>query len=1803
MLNESNNLLCLQKYIIKTLVQFFSNPSEVVTSRYVLYFDSRENIINFDTELRKYIEDGQEVELLKAKLGEPNIDVSIMSNYLFFNDEGKIEYEATQFRIANGDIERILVFIPDFDRNGTLLGDAFKNNIRNKFVDDGEDKILFYLSVQNIASVSKTTENFQRQGMPLSINNVYEYLSSQVHIVQGTNQQKVLCYSLDKIKSNKPLNDNSLLEFAPIMRIIESQELVQDDFHDLHMFPMSLTDLGRRDCNLAENYRLYRIISLALNDQELESAMSSYELKIIKDIEKSYEQDEDNWDKKFTFEGIEKYKKTNTKKFKLEQPIVLLDKDDNEVAKDFYIDFTKANSASFIIFTKEYVNEKNFKIQIKFTQKATVTGTPDFVVEQISTKGNAYKILLNKSVPYYQGKVTFVGGKKAEFTVYVSVMNAPAGFLADSCVGMREEKSGFVYQLESRDYTLTLGNSGDITNFTIETQGKTAISWPVNTSKQTKIKFSHSEDEAIKDFSFKMDLDDQSTQIILRVRFTEDKLRVLELYELFNRCFVGHNTFSVDEEKIYNKNKRSEKYCTSEFDVSGYKYKLNDLLLLETEIILSKMIFCKTSGLKNPKSVDLLVPKEIKDVIYQIYDCYLKLDTIPSLCCLNDELVQLYEKYIDVVLKYIGKDSTDFVDKKGISTEVLNIFKIGTIVDADKLIWLSPINPLSVAYQLELARDDTRLVELDDYLYSSLGFGNSLPFIEDENGVIYQSIKGAFPLQWACFCDAAQSIKGEESTFANKIQDYYSKFGYLFKDSANNRIIINVINIQHTSELINALLKLYKVNTEISQVSIEINYYFNGTGKNDFEQMCDGSYVEKIAATYYGVRNIELIEGFCDWYSDKVFYYAMQDKIEYKYAHISFCAMQGDNNKSLHNTIASAESGIMLEGLISDVPSYLDKESGIYKYGYGAQYTDEVLASSRYLQIANALNELAKCKEGSTAIRNLSIAQGVQNTKSEKLERIYKASNWVVFVEPKIDLDFFIKQSEKQDEDLIIIHYPDKNVSSAGYTSITVTQKSEQYINVIRDIMHRELPMYSGNMDIKRVICDFNAYSGEWLMHFINQKQLEEKVSLVAAIDFCREYFMRAYPEYIWVPIALDEILRVTGSIGGSLTNVLFSKKVLVNRGIIDNQNATSDDIMMAGIRSVDGKVHITYIPIEVKHGKCGSDIRVHAHQQVINTADLIEKSFLDDSSEAKQNIDKKIYRNYMIQHVISNIEKMIAYGIADEAIYKQLIASKTRICLINDLYILDFSPHLDKYVFYFIEGTTITDRQQNDKDKVIEIFTPLKNMYEFLINQELVESEVELLLGNDMVVDSTDYEISLPGEDLDEEDEEFSDVGDKESRALSNRLEKLTERKENTILHDVQKNEIEKMQVVDGLQSLNVPEKEDEESIEEKTGIRILLGSDDRSGEDVIWRPNDTSQLFHTNTGIIGTMGTGKTQFTKSLITQMYRNQAYNVDGQELGILIFDYKGDYNESKPDFIDATKATILKPYHLPFNPLTLTQSKVFKPLLPIHTANAFKDTLTKIYNLGAKQQDTLLQCINETYADYGIKPADKDTWSNVVPTFDQVYQRYVNDEEIKKNDSLAAAMNKLHQFEVFESNPSETKSLFELLKGVVVIDLSGYDSDIQSLIVAITLDLFYAQMQAAGSSKMVDGFRQLTKMILVDEADNFMSEGFPALKKILKEGREFGVGTILSTQFLKHFGSGEDDYSKYILTWIVHNVSDLKSSDVDFVFNTEPKSSDSNALFNQIKGLKIHHSIIKIGTGRPIYLHDKPFWELYQETKN
>ena len=823
---------------------------------------------------------------------------------------------------------------------------------------------------------------------------------------------------------------------------------------------------------------------------------------------------------------------------------------------------------------------------------------------------------------------------------------------------------------------------------------------------------------------------------------------------------------------------------------------------------------------------------------------------------------------------------------------------------------------------------------------------------------------------------------------------------------------------------------------------------------------------------------------------------------------------------------------------------------------------------------------------GNPYYKGLSISTQIDEKAESKMAEIYDASNWVVFVEPKVDLDFF---SEKEaTSDLLIIHYSDQYTTSSGYDAITVTHKSKQYSLVIQDYL-KTRGVDSSTEDVHGIINLFNAVNGDWLLRLVSSKRAakdstfsREKISIVAAIKFMLAFLN--HKDIVWVPISLEEMLRVSGGAGLSQGEGVLSAK---NLGF--EKGPTSDDLLFVGVDK-SGEIPKVYLyPTEVKTGINGNDVIKKAFQQASSTAKGLSDAFCEGDD-----ITKKVNRNFLMQLIITSCKKMKVYHVDDSQDW-DVILNLYREAILNEGYSIssDIQEVLGKGAVMSFRTGVVSRRTSFKEDVINFIEVPESDEFGLIlksvdeIKQDIVQrKDSELLVIGDCDISNLTGAVSkIVTSELEESDDSETDSGDKESETPG-------------VSENTDTSKEDEHEVVDLDSTQDGPKVETTEG----KGINILLGTDEQNGTPVMWKPNDTAQLFHTNTGIIGTMGTGKTQFTKSLITQLYINQKSNVEGKELGILIFDYKGDYNESKQDFVDATNAVIYKPYHLPFNPLALTKSAVFKPLLPTHTANAFKDTLSKVYNLGPKQQATLLQCIMDTYSSAGINPENPSTWDNEAPTFDQVYQRYASDEDIKKGDSLTAALEKLNMFQIFESNPSSTKSLFELLKGVVVIDLSGYDPDIQSLIVAITLDLFYSQMQASGSSKMDGQYRQLTKIILVDEADNFMSEGFPALKKILKEGREFGVGTILSTQFLKHFGSGEDDYSKYILTWIVHNVSDLKNSDVDFVFKTEAKSNESITLYNRIKGLKIHHSIIKIGTNKPVYLHDKAFWELYGELK-
>ena len=711
--------------------------------------------------------------------------------------------------------------------------------------------------------------------------------------------------------------------------------------------------------------------------------------------------------------------------------------------------------------------------------------------------------------------------------------------------------------------------------------------------------------------------------------------------------------------------------------------------------------------------------------------------------------------------------------------------------------------------------------------------------------------------------------------------------------------------------------------------------------------------------------------------------------------------------------------------------------------------------------------------------------------------------------------------------DVVLIHYSDQYTNSAGYDAITVTGHVDLYSRVLSS---------SG----KHLLGEFNSFNGEWLLKMVtsNDKIKLERRGIIAAWKVVSSLLNES--GIIWIPLSVAEMVRVSGNIGLKITESDFARYHKDDQ----HKGKMSDDVLFVGLKGTD----VYLLPVEVKTGEHNSSSLSKAKEQVQKLRDFLITGFLGPDT-----LEGNLYRGLFIRQLLMQVEKFELYGVFGEKLREGKIPNREDL-LSGNYKIGELSDYATGLVVGILSNKSCTSPSCTVQDSILELKIP-QALLDHLLETPLAELTRKI----------QSREINLPErtyfypERIEPGEEEVSGSDNPEDEKEQPEVGRNDEPEKNT-----------------------VPTQQEP--------LAIQFGTNVLYNQEIIWEPTNTTKVFNTNTGIIGTMGTGKTQFTKSLITQLHWNQADNVGGEPIGILIFDYKADY--VKDDFVKATNAKVYELFQLPFNPFSLFGDK---PMLPVHTANLFRATMSKAYGLGVKQETKLRTLISEAYEAAGIYAANPSTWANKAPTLEDVWNILQVQEKVEK-DSLYAAFNDLIEFQIFQSDASKTISLYEMIEDVTVINLSGYDHQIQNLVVALTLDLFYSQMHINGSSSLEGDFRQISKMILVDEADNFMSQGFESLKKILKEGREFGVGTILSTQELTHFKASGEDYSSYILTWIIHRVAQLKGQEIQSIFNPDNKH-EQEAFMQQIRELDKHYSLYVDGDKKVVKMQDLAFWQL------
>lgn len=366
--------------------------------------------------------------------------------------------------------------------------------------------------------------------------------------------------------------------------------------------------------------------------------------------------------------------------------------------------------------------------------------------------------------------------------------------------------------------------------------------------------------------------------------------------------------------------------------------------------------------------------------------------------------------------------------------------------------------------------------------------------------------------------------------------------------------------------------------------------------------------------------------------------------------------------------------------------------------------------------------------------------------------------------------------------------------------------------------------------------------------------------------------------------------------------------------------------------------------------------------------------------------------------------------------------------------------------------------------------------------------------------------------------------------------------------------------------------------------GVRFEIGKtiDGVGAHGVDFWPSNTS-LNQMNVGVVGDLGTGKTQFLKSVVYQL-RKGASERQPTPLSMLIFDYKRDYHDA--EFLTSVGGQLQRPFHIPLNVLAISGD--YTPQKAVQAGGAFVDIITKIYGgIGPVQKSKVLMIIKDLFA-------SKD---GLAPTLGEVLEAYLEDNAF---DSVAAVLNGFVLNEVFSEDQSELITMEQMLDDKVLVlavsDL-GSDDNLKTALITLFLNKYYEYMLRLEKwpfeGEAPDQLRRLNSVVMVDEATNIMAHEFPVLSQLLLQGREFGVGVILASQYVSHFKVGKANYGETLLTKVVHkvpntNVNDLKA----FGF-----SSATPEMAAKIPNLAVHQALVKTLGVDARFMRGTPYFEL------
>jgi DNA phosphorothioation-dependent restriction protein DptH len=1653
------------KYISSLLVNYFKDSDVNGGDRFYLQLDREIDVLNL-------------VESLKVIQG---------SKKFSYKHEFGEEYET--FSIPFGSVQLVIAFTSNYVTPDFLV--TLRNLVGEQ---EGVWKSTALLSIvsEQLDSIQGGSSDLQKEGMPLHSNSLFTNLKTEIeNSVLPKVDQIILLDNLENLMQDQTFQQITFFEFEDIFSTLQKGSISDDEYSKFGLFKdpdlstFKGTDQKER---LKENRELFdfvrRVHDLGLGEEELEKRFTSDGAKELhgerwKDLE---------YPKVNKLIAVKKSKKIEYAGLNIKGKYKIWDRPQKETAagkrKRHIIIFTSNESNSIDL-------EASFNLfgDVKSLSKEFFNGPKNSEGIEVNVKNKNIAIRFSpvqNKVSFY--KFAYKHEKKASLGIEFFIAFVPIDPLyLDSFKSsyLVNADHGFL-EIQFDGDELTFGDGFDHKKVEI---------------KNDKEKHSLTQDMKL-------------TVIPLPEAYNDhDELRVYIEFEQITVPLLLKNelpdSMPITGQRIWKLIRETGK------DIQWIKE--NNRLILENrefyfhpeyrsffeweDLWVEKGMKFAIFESDELKSNDIKLNDDLREAYSRFITFFRIKNSIPSLCTVNDDYRTRALEYINEYQNSISQ----FQNGVPAGSKGVDLFRLGT-VHTNGQIYFTPFHPLMVAFKLKLY-ELMGNEEIENSILNRLSTDALIPFLYEKH-LLYKPDHQQAALEWLSFKPVNKVSVSDANMYlakvvSDKISQFKEHFSYLFIQKSLAPLQINVINISNDKEVLRGIFQWMTKEIERggkeSLKPIEVTLYNDDDYESTFDLYSRTETVKEFEEYFnvkLKVKDLEEDE-VLRTIRERLFYFKQKSLIDFRYAHISFYKMHAQEKHAVQ-PMKEMTTGIAIDGLYSSVPSMKDEEN--YKSGFGTKnYTlddQHYLASTSFL-----INELAaNLRNGGHDSYRKGEAIFSRTTTADEvlLKNIFNSSYWVTFVDPSMDLEFF----DKFDENLVVIHYSDQYSSSSRYDAITVTNKSNQYYAVIKEFLKTK-DINGSDENVFNTIKAFNTFNGEWLLRIIGSKGHydREKLSIISAIKYSVSYF--DHPNILWIPVSLEEILRVAGAVSLNKSEGVFTAKNLGVKG------SHSDDLLLLGLENNNGEVSLHFYPVEVKIGINKGDVLDKARKQVQKTSELLYNTFTGENANS---FTAKFYRNFFAQLLIANANKLHLsefwieknYQLNPDVIEKLLkddykISSEFR-NYIGMGAILSFQKNAYYRSAQLEDGIQLLNLTENDGYEGLII--PINSMRNWIQNEPndfIKEDMLSMKYRAGQTIKTRDIEDDLIVTGNIHEEYKTSNGDSPSNQNLSVEINAIHDSN-----HDENEEETgENVNILKPSENTFNGEGSKEEQTVSLENLRIKIGKAENSNKEIFWEYGNKG-LANRHLLISGKSGQGKTYFMQCLL----------LEKAKLGLpsIVIDYTEGFlpNQLEPEFVDflGDKITqkIVYSEKLPINPFLKNQRDIGGIQLPesdTDVAERIKSVFAAVYkSLGIQQQNAIYEAVLNGLSRYG----ERMDLSKLKETLEEDGSSY--------SKTALSQIRPLIDRNPFSSDQSfNWKEIAESNGQVYIIQLTGFPRDVQLMITEFILwDLWNYSVRFGNKNKPLP--------VVMDEAQNLDHTEKSPSARILTEGRKFGWSAWYATQFLK-----------------------------------------------------------------------------------